>query len=329
MSSFLDNSGDIILDAVLTKEGRKRLAEGSFRIAKYAFGDDEINYGLYDKNNASGSAYYDLEILQTPIFQSSTTNSAELRFKLITNANTSLLYMPTLKENQKITTDSVLLYNGLLYLAVNQETKDKLNTAIGISNSIQAGEQTGLGLVVESGLDTSDLIANLTNRNIIVSQNMLDTSYNVQTDARFISSVLGSRSGTFTNSPTTVTTTFGPMRPAPTSTNVAGLTNYVATSIIGISNTVMYQGTSTVSDTATSAIAGPRGTCMKINLSVVPSLSSISTATRSPLWSKHGAINQSFSGLVVDQLDTMIYIEGSRSGAILQQPVRIIRYVSG
>ena len=47
---FLDNSGDIILDAVLTDAGRKRLAEGngSFRIAKYAFADDEINYGNYD-----------------------------------------------------------------------------------------------------------------------------------------------------------------------------------------------------------------------------------------------------------------------------------------
>ena len=55
---FLDNSGDIILDAVLTDTGRKRLArgDGSFKVAKFAFADDEINYGLYDKNNASGSA---------------------------------------------------------------------------------------------------------------------------------------------------------------------------------------------------------------------------------------------------------------------------------
>ena len=58
--AFLDNSGDIILDAVLTDSGRKRLArgDGSFRITQYAFGDDEINYGRYDPNNVSGSAYY-------------------------------------------------------------------------------------------------------------------------------------------------------------------------------------------------------------------------------------------------------------------------------
>ena len=40
--AFLDNSGDIILDAVLTTLGRRRMAEGRFRITKYAFGDDEI-----------------------------------------------------------------------------------------------------------------------------------------------------------------------------------------------------------------------------------------------------------------------------------------------
>ena len=49
---FLDNSGDIILDAVLTDTGRMRLAkgDGSFKISKFALADDEIDYKLYDKN---------------------------------------------------------------------------------------------------------------------------------------------------------------------------------------------------------------------------------------------------------------------------------------
>ena len=44
---FQDNSGDIILDVVLTDEGRKRLAkaDGSFEIVKFACGDDEIIMG--------------------------------------------------------------------------------------------------------------------------------------------------------------------------------------------------------------------------------------------------------------------------------------------
>ena len=31
--------------------------------------DDEINYELYDINNLNGNAYYDLQILQTPVLE--------------------------------------------------------------------------------------------------------------------------------------------------------------------------------------------------------------------------------------------------------------------
>ena len=73
--AFLDNSGDIILDAVLTDVGRKRLAagNGSFSVSKFALGDDEVDYSLYRNSNStegthpSGSAYYDLNILQTVV----------------------------------------------------------------------------------------------------------------------------------------------------------------------------------------------------------------------------------------------------------------------
>ena len=72
--AFLDNSGDIILDAVLTDVGRKKMADGTFTITKFGLGDDEIDYGLYNKNHPSGNAYYDLEILQTPVFEAFTGN---------------------------------------------------------------------------------------------------------------------------------------------------------------------------------------------------------------------------------------------------------------
>ena len=77
---FLDNSGDIILDAVLTDHGRKELSrgDGSFQITKFALGDEEIDYSLYNKTHPSGSAYYDLEILQTPILESCTYKAASM-----------------------------------------------------------------------------------------------------------------------------------------------------------------------------------------------------------------------------------------------------------
>jgi len=99
--AFLDNSGDIILDAVLTDTGRLRLAQGdgSFKISKFALGDDEINYGLYNKTHASGSAYYDLEVLQTPVLEAFTNNTSNLKTKLMSISRTNVMYMPILRRN--------------------------------------------------------------------------------------------------------------------------------------------------------------------------------------------------------------------------------------
>tara|TARA_R100000008_G_scaffold62066_2_gene39347 strand:+ start:2569 stop:3684 length:1116 start_codon:yes stop_codon:yes gene_type:complete len=100
--AFLDNSGDIILDAVLTDTGRLRLAQGdgSFKVTRFALGDDEINYALYNKNHASGSAYYDLEILQTPVLEAFTNNAASLKTRLMSISRTNILFMPVLKLNK-------------------------------------------------------------------------------------------------------------------------------------------------------------------------------------------------------------------------------------
>ena len=96
---FLDNSGDIILDAVLTDHGRKVLSkgDGSFQIVKFALGDEEVDYTNYDSTNTNGSAYYDLEILQTPILEAFTDNAISMKSKLVTYENLDLLYLPILK----------------------------------------------------------------------------------------------------------------------------------------------------------------------------------------------------------------------------------------
>jgi len=99
--AFLDNSGDIILDAVLTDTGRKLLArgDGSFRVTKFALGDDEINYELFDATHASGSAYYDLDILQSPILEAFTNNTSSMKSKLLTLSNNNLRYLPEMRLN--------------------------------------------------------------------------------------------------------------------------------------------------------------------------------------------------------------------------------------
>jgi hypothetical protein len=48
MAIINGDSSAVVVDAVLTKEGRRLLAKGReyFNITKYAFADDEVDYGL-------------------------------------------------------------------------------------------------------------------------------------------------------------------------------------------------------------------------------------------------------------------------------------------
>ena len=126
--AFLDNSGDIILDAVLTDRGRELLSSGTgLVIEKYALGDDEINYALFNKAHPSGSAYYDLEILQTPIFEATTQINANINYGLLDFTNLNILYMPEWKQNTKdLATNFALPHQKLYYVAVNQETADSM-----------------------------------------------------------------------------------------------------------------------------------------------------------------------------------------------------------
>ena len=117
--AFLNNSGDIILDAVLTDLGRKRLSQGdgTFKISQFALGDDEIDYGQY--NLSTGSAYQDLDILQTPILEAITDNVASIKSKLVTYSRTDLLYLPVVELNQAglqphFTTSSIGTYIGIV-----------------------------------------------------------------------------------------------------------------------------------------------------------------------------------------------------------------------
>ena len=81
---YLDNS-TITVDAILTKKGRQKLAQGqSLNITKFALGDDEIDYALYEPAHPKGSSYYDAAILALPITEASPDETQVLRYKIVT-----------------------------------------------------------------------------------------------------------------------------------------------------------------------------------------------------------------------------------------------------
>ena len=82
--AYLDNT-EITVDAILTKKGREKLAAGQgLNITKFALGDDEIDYTLYEPAHPKGSAYYDASIKAIPITEASPDETQVLRYKLVT-----------------------------------------------------------------------------------------------------------------------------------------------------------------------------------------------------------------------------------------------------
>ena len=81
---YLDNTS-ITVDAILTKKGRQKLASGQkLDITKFALGDDEIDYTLYEPAHPKGSAYYDAAIRAIPVTEASPDETQALRYKLVT-----------------------------------------------------------------------------------------------------------------------------------------------------------------------------------------------------------------------------------------------------
>ena len=126
--AFLDNSGTIILDAVLTEVGRKRMAQGKFRVTKFALGDDEIDYSLVDVVNDD----FD-KLLTLPAIESLSAENATINHGLENFTSDDILYMPLIKVNEKI--DIALQKypseEQFYYISVNEQTTEKLITLLG------------------------------------------------------------------------------------------------------------------------------------------------------------------------------------------------------
>lgn len=196
--AFLNNSGDIILDAVLTDLGRLRLAQGdgTFKITQFALGDDEIDYGQY--NLTTGSAYQDLDILQTPILEAITDNVSSMKSKLVTYSRTDLLHLPIMKLNTStggsaagFDTSSLGTFIALVNPENDFKNAGKANNIYGferVADKVLAagnfyarssGDRSSKTITVHQGWDTTQV--SFTNK---LDTTMTETNYFVYLDNR-------------------------------------------------------------------------------------------------------------------------------------------------
>jgi hypothetical protein len=190
---FQDNSGDIILDVVLTDEGRNLLADPAreFNITKFKLADDEINYELFDKT--TGSAYQDLQILQTPVFEAFTNNTSTMSSLLVTYDAVDLLYLPVIKLNEAYA-GRKMHPSGSFMVAVDQYTEGTDQATIDDSlatdsdGTLRAGFLFGYQPQQSNDTTTIRVDAGIDTQNMPYSENIDDdlreTRYLVEMDSR-------------------------------------------------------------------------------------------------------------------------------------------------
>ena len=329
---FLDNSGDIILDAVLTDVGRKRMAEGNFRIAKFSPGDDEIDYSLYNANHPSGSAYFDLEILQSPIMESATKQASSIKYGLLSITRTDLVYMPSIKVNEKIS-ESLKKINNVYHLAVNRETYENLTGLIDESFVLEPNTKTpSKSLIIESGIETDQRQATLESRTaMIIDTNLNDPNYEFRFDSRFVSGINALQGGKFANlsdGTRDISMNVFTSRPSIGADNY--LQNYVSSVAPSIPNLVAKRDNSATGNSFSEFI-GPRGTITAATF--VPSTEINAEGSSTPsfytLFGRTGLTETQLgvgSGATLyDVIDTTVYVIGLTTGVQAQIPLRLVR----
>ena len=98
--AYREDCGEIILDAVLTDTGRKRMAQGRFKITKFALGDEEIDYGYYDADLTDASN--DIKMLTIPVMEAYSSDDYTLKSFLMSHDREDLLYLPELVLNTNV-----------------------------------------------------------------------------------------------------------------------------------------------------------------------------------------------------------------------------------
>jgi len=219
---FLDHStNNIIIDAVLTDTGRKKLADnnGSFRIAFFSLADDEVDYTVIQK---FGRTVGKEKITKnTPIFEAQTQGDLALKYRMLTLPDPTIIRLPTLSiDGTAGSSDNLIKFtrNNITSVVVNVEQRIDSETRIPdgtsdvtftvfvpdrfltIQNSaaLQVEPTTRIASYNQVRTDTTNKNGAKTSFTLQTQPGLDDTTFNVYGDGSFINSVVaivGDQSG--------------------------------------------------------------------------------------------------------------------------------------
>lgn len=339
---FQDNAGGIVLDAALTDIGRKRMAQGNFRVDKFALGDDEIDYSLYVP--AIGTASEDFSKLDAaPIMEAFGGQNSNINYGLQNFIREDILHLPSLSINTIIDESATPHTDEFYYFAVNTETARKLEAELGGRNYVLENntiEKTKI--IIESGIDcdSGEIYPTTINKERYIAQmGLYDKYFIAYCDDRFVDKLLTSpEDSIFKNDiADNLYMNFEPLQETIKVSLPAIDDNHSSYRIAATDNGVIdYSiediegGTPTITHTGEnySSIFGPRSGIFATNFKVLNEMTSDSNNEPDYRYTKFGTTsNALFGGSdLYDFIDTTIYIQALSSDARISIPIRIVRY---
>ena len=270
--------------------------DGSFNVTKFSFGDEEINYRTFNGDHPSGSAYYDLDILQTPILEAFTDNRSTMKSRLVSLARTDHLYLPVIQlyENGASQRHS----SGTFLVCANRTTEEDFDTITGVL----FGERPSVGegfVRLDEGLDTNGSPP----ATIGISSDLIETQFSVEIDNRLggISSVDGRATSVSFIDDDQKATYFLTMGTGGYVSNISRLT-----------------------DPLDGAFNGPRGTRLQFKINISVELNS-SDVLFTRLGGTTSINNKDAVSTTVKFIDTYVRITGMTTGYSVDVPVRFIK----
>ncbi len=360
--AFIKTSDTILIKATLTEKGKKLLSRGKFKIAKFALGDDEVDYRLYSNVLADDDSYIPA-LKNAKMLEALKNTNNNIQFGL--NSHDSgilylseeqiikldgaqphafLEYLPILVKNTK-TTYAPTLRNDKYYVSINDETTTILNENLSNFAFLEANEYDKIKIVIESGIQPDynsltaipeELVPTIDNRRqLILEKFLLDEDFLVEADNRLISNIVGiQQTSQFENYASGESIiNFSTENFNSPAVSLTSNFDYYATYLLkGIANYMFDYGVVTAETTSTkfSNIDGPRGSVTAFNIKTDQELQTNSTGIRDSRFVEFGLLEEVlFSEMPTrkfDYIDTTIYIVGATTNNSLQIPLRIIRY---
>ena len=141
--AYLDNQ-TVTVNAVLTQKGRELLAQnGNLNITSFGLADDEIDYTLYQPNHPNGSAFYDIALRNTPVFEPLTDETQVMKYKLVTlNQGVTSIPVVSISQNNIVVASS---YTG--EIIINPSTNPSYDLQTGYTAIL--GNKTVGTLIVQ------------------------------------------------------------------------------------------------------------------------------------------------------------------------------------